>query len=306
MVAFPGRLPFEVVACNIFYAGRLCCIFPVRADKALVKDVLTCTPLTPSTYKSHHPDDTDDPDAVGGSSEDEAEGLEEIPGVSHHLQKPPRPEPTLVPTPTPTPVPAEEEGVIKVQKRDLKRAQGILKDILAGRKIRAGSGASCEDVPFQVPIVEAGDKDCSLCHQSFSLTKALRHHMRTHTGEMGWVCEKCSKVLSTRAMLDLHVAGCGKQDKQHNCQACGKGYTTKQALVAHIKAKHGPPPTTKELTCPICEKVFKELKTMREHIATHKGPLPCPVEGCTDGPFSLPKWLNRHLAKRHGFLAGKQ
>ena len=306
MVAFTGCLPFEVVACNIFYAGHLHRIFPVRTDKELVKDVLTCTPLTPSTYKSRHPDDTDDPDAVGGSSEDEAEGLEEIPGVSHHLQKPPRPEPTLEPTPTPTPVPAEEEGVIKMQKRDLKRAQGILKDILAGRKIRAGSGASCEDVPFQVPIVEAGDKDCSLCCQFFSLTKALRHHMKTHTGEMGWVCEKCSKVLSTRAMLNLHVAGCGKQDKQHNCQACGKGYTTKQALVAHIKAKHCPPPTTKELTCPICEKVFKVLKMMHEHIATHKGPFPCPVEGCTNGPFSLPKQLNRHLAERHGFSAHKQ
>ena len=185
MVTFAGCLPFEVVACNIFYAGRLHHIFPVRADKALMKDVLTCTPLTPSTYKSCHPDDTDDPDAVGGSSEDEAEGLEEVPGVSRHLQKPPWPEPTLEPTPTPTPVPSEEEGVIKVQKRDLKRSQSILKDILAGRKIRTGNGASCEDVPFQVPIVEAGDKDCSLCHQSFSLTKALRHHMKTHMGEKG-------------------------------------------------------------------------------------------------------------------------
>ena len=101
MVAFASRLPFEVVACNIFYAGHLPCVFPVRADKALVKDVLTCTPLTPSTYKFRHPDDLD---AVGGSSEDEAEGLGENPGVSHRLQKPPRPEPTLEPTPTPTPV----------------------------------------------------------------------------------------------------------------------------------------------------------------------------------------------------------
>ena len=184
--------------------------------------------------------------------------------------------------------------------------QSILKDILASRKIRVGSGASCEDVPFQVPIVEAGDRDCSLCRQSFSSTKALRHHMKTHTGETGWACEKCSKVLSTRTMLNLHMASCGKPNKQHNCQACDKGYSTKQALVAHIKAKHSPPPTTKELTCPVCGKLFKVLKTMREHVATHKGPFPCPVVGCTDGSFSLPKRLNRHLAKRHGFLARKQ
>ena len=145
---FAGHLPFKVVACHIFYAGHLHRIFLVRADKTLVKDVLTCTQLAPSTYKSHHPEDTDNPNAVGDSSEDEAEGLEEILGVAHHLQKPPQPEPTPeLPSP-PTPVPAEEEGMIQVQKRDLKRAQSILKDILAGRKTRAGSGASCEDVSF--------------------------------------------------------------------------------------------------------------------------------------------------------------
>ena len=85
---FTGRLPFKLVACHIFHAGRLRRIFLVRADEALVKDVLMCTQLTPSTYKSQHPEDTDDPDAVWGSSEDEAEGLDEIPGVARRLQKP--------------------------------------------------------------------------------------------------------------------------------------------------------------------------------------------------------------------------
>ena len=264
-----GRLPFKLVACHISDAGCLHRIFSVRANKELIKDVLTCTALTPSTYKTQHPDDTDDSEVVGGSSEDEAEGLEEILGVSRCLQKPAQPEPTLEPTPTPSSAPTEEEGVIKVQKKDLKRAQGILKDILEGRKVRAASGASCDDVPFEVPTVEAGDKDCNLCHQSFSSTRALRHHMKTHTDETGWVCEKCGKILSTKAMLDLHMASCGKKDKQHNCQSCNKGYTTKQALMAHLKVKHRPALTAEELTCPTCGKVFRLIKTMREHLATH-------------------------------------
>ena len=121
--------------------------------------------------------------------------------MSHHPQKPPQPEPTPEPTPTPSSAPTKEEGVIKVQKKDLKRAQGILKDILAGRKVRAASGASCDEVPFEVPTVEAGDKDCNLCHQSFSLTRALRHHMKTHTGEKGCVCEKCGKICPPRQCL---------------------------------------------------------------------------------------------------------
>ena len=73
-----GRLPY-------LSQQSLASYLSVRANKELVKDVLTCTALTPSTYKARHPDDTDDSDAVGGSSEDEAEGMEEVLGVSQHL-----------------------------------------------------------------------------------------------------------------------------------------------------------------------------------------------------------------------------
>ena len=127
------------------------------------------------------------------------------------LQRPAGPEPSPAP-PSPPSAPTEE-GIIKVQKKDLKRAQGIIGDILAGRKVRAVSGASCEDVPFQLPTVQAGDRDCSLCHQSFASTKALKHHQKTHTGDTGWSCEVCGKVLSTKLMLKLHTASCGKSTK---------------------------------------------------------------------------------------------
>ena len=62
-------------------------LLPVRANRELVKDVLTCRPLESSAYKSHHPDDTDDQNVVGMSSEDEAEGMEDILGVSRRLNK---------------------------------------------------------------------------------------------------------------------------------------------------------------------------------------------------------------------------
>ena len=133
----------------------------VRANRELVKDVLTCRPLENSVYKSRHPDDTDDPDAVGMSSEDEAEGMGDILGVSRRLNKPPPAGPLL-----PEPPVLEEEGMIKVPK-DLKRAQGILKDILGGRKVHA----TWEEVPFEVPEVQAGDTNCELCY-TFHIRKS--------------------------------------------------------------------------------------------------------------------------------------
>ena len=77
-------------------------------------------------------------------------------------------------------------------------------------------------------------------------------------------------------------------------------------VVAHLKAKHGPPPTVKQLTCPTCSKVFKLVKTMQEHMASHKGPFFCRVEGCNVGPFALPKHLNHHMEERNGFSARKE
>ena len=191
--------------------------------------------------------------------------------ISRRLNKPPAAEPL-----PPEPPVLEEEGMIKVPKKDLKRAQGILKDILAGRKVHV-TGATREEVPFKVPEVQAGDTNCELCWQSFKSTRSLCCHMKTHTGDTGWSCDQCGTMLASRAMSELHQKSCG-QEKGHWCQVCKKDYTTKQALVAHLKVKHGPAPTVEQLTCPTCSKVFK---TMREHMAFHKDPFFCRVEGCT-------------------------
>ena len=67
--------------------------FAVKADSNLMKDVLTCLPLVPSQYKSHHPDNTDEPNDIGVSSEDEAEGMEDVLGISRKLHWPSPAEP---------------------------------------------------------------------------------------------------------------------------------------------------------------------------------------------------------------------
>ena len=114
-----------MVACNV-YLGLFVPLLSAQANKELVKDVLTCRPLESLVYKSCHPDDTNDPDTISVSSEDE--GMEDILGVSRMLSKPP----PVEPLPPELAVP-EEEGIIKVPKKDFKRAQNILKDILAGK-----------------------------------------------------------------------------------------------------------------------------------------------------------------------------
>ena len=61
-------------------------LLSVLADSSLLKSVLECSPLKASSWKDHHPLDTEDKVAVGLASEDEVEGLDAVTGVSHQFQ----------------------------------------------------------------------------------------------------------------------------------------------------------------------------------------------------------------------------
>ena len=177
----------------------------MRANTNLVKDVLTCHPLVPSLYKSCHLNDTDEPNNVGGSSEDEAEGMEEVLGVTRRLYKPSLAQPSPAqPSPAqPSPEAPKDRDTIRVPKKDLKWVAKLLQDLSAGKKVKLPASASREEVPFDVPDVKAGETTCALCHQAFKSTRSLRRHLKTHTGETDYSCQ-CGKVLASRVMLDLH------------------------------------------------------------------------------------------------------
>ena len=80
-----------------------------------------------------------------------------------------------------------------------------------GRKVCPSAGATQEDVPFRVPEVQVGDTSCELCHQSFKSTHSLHCHMKRHTGDTGWSCDWCGKVLASKVMYELHMKGCSQE-----------------------------------------------------------------------------------------------
>ena len=125
----------------------------MRADANLAKDVLTCHPLVPSLYKSRHPDNTDEPNDVGGSSEDEAEGMEEVLGVTRRLYKPSPAQPSPAqPSPAqPSPEAPEDRDTVRVPRKDLNRVAKLLQDLSAGIKVKLPASTSREEVPFTVP-----------------------------------------------------------------------------------------------------------------------------------------------------------
>ena len=270
-----------------------------------------------SEYKNRHPDNTDEPQDMGLSSDDEATGLKEQIGIARRitLSRPylsgPSTAPGTVgpagPSGPPTEPPA---GFVKLGPDEVVISKGVLWGIKRGAELAlkstlpasfSSATASAGDLPFDVPQLLKHAVHCTFCRKDFPTSKVLRRHLRMHRGETNYICQKCGKHLASSCMMDMHGASCGSKEFLHNCQACGKGYHTKQALVQHLKVHH-PPASEKECTCPDCKVVFNLVKTMREHWATHRGPIPCPVEDCPT-VFSLPKHCNHHLQEKHGFDA---
>ena len=246
-----------------------------------------CSDIQMSAYKQRHLDDTDEPQDVGLSSEDEIAGMAEQVGVSRRImtQSPGAPTssrskaPSSAPEgepkgdPAPAPQPSLPEGCVKLGPDEVVIQKGILRGIKRGAELAlrgnlpanfsAGS-ATAGDVPFQLDPRSEDNVYCPLCRKDLSNPRALRCHLRIHQGKTRNICKKCGKHLASRKMMAMHEESCGSTEYKHNCASCGKGYHSKQALLQHLKIHQGQAPV-EDRTCPDCREVFNLVKTMREH-----------------------------------------
>ena len=286
---------------------------------------MVCEDVSMSAYKIRHPNDTDDPQDIGLSLDDEATGMEEQIGIAWQIMVS-HPERSVLPSYSQgraaTP-PAEDQtpstgtsgpsgeppaGFVRLGPDEVVIKKAVLCGIKRGAELAlkghlpasfSVGSASAGDVPFAIPKPSKDEVHCTFCRKDFSSAKALRGHLRMHEGKPVHMCAKCGRHLVSRVTMEIHQHSCGSQHYPHNYVTCGKGYHSKQALLQHLKV-HQPPTSVEECTCLDYKQVFNLVKTMKEHRAMHRGPFPCPVEDCP-AVFSLPTHRNCHLREKHGF-----
>ena len=178
---------------------------------------MVCGDVSMSAYKIRHPDDTDDPQDVGLSSDDEATGMEEQIGIARRIMVS-RPDRSVSPpysqgraaTPpaedrapsTGTSGPSGEPpaSFVRLGPDEVVIKKALLHGIKRGAKLAlkvhlptsfSVGPASAGDVPFAIPKPSKDEDHCTFCRKDFPSAKALRRHLRMHEGKSVYVCSKC-------------------------------------------------------------------------------------------------------------------
>ncbi|KAH9519437.1 hypothetical protein Btru_002625 [Bulinus truncatus] len=137
------------------------------------------------------------------------------------------------------------------------------------------------------------------CHKSFTGRSKLELHIRSHTDERPFICDKCGNGFRGSQELRAHRLT-HTSEKPHHCVKCDKSFKLLSSLKRHLLYHDGgefPFPCT----YPECEKAFKSKYDLKCHNRLHTGerPYKCPEPGCGMA-FRIPCQFTMHKRSHTG------
>ncbi|CAH1256669.1 SYCP3 [Branchiostoma lanceolatum] len=119
---------------------------------------------------------------------------------------------------------------------------------------------------------------CSRCEKLFSTQDYLDRHVKTHgdtSGVKQFKCPHCSYSTDLSKDLKRHMLT-HTGERPHKCLTCGKGFTRKSNLKRHQRVHTGENP----YRCEECGRSFNQQQHLTRHMLTHSGQKPYKCEHC--------------------------
>ena len=139
---------------------------------------------------------------------------------------------------------------------------------------------------------------CHDCGKEFSTEEGLKNHIQnSHVDVKVWKCEyaNCSYQTKFRSCFRDHmIRHSGKKNFQCEWYGCGKVFSTRRDLSAHVNFGHR---GIRRFTCeyPECDASFKDSNRLKHHEYTHTGerPYKCNYRDC-EARFKQIPHLKKH------------
>ncbi|KOB68593.1 Uncharacterized protein OBRU01_18106, partial [Operophtera brumata] len=130
--------------------------------------------------------------------------------------------------------------------------------------IQLGSPGPDETNQKRIPAV------CPNCNRTFSNKYNMLNHMKSHAKDAKtskFVCE-CGKSYSTRGNLVAHIRIAHTEELPHRCSDCGEGFPTRSTRDIHSRLHSGARP----FSCAFCPLSFRSKNSQDKHQETHVPP----------------------------------
>ncbi|KAL3981023.1 mannosyl-oligosaccharide alpha-1,2-mannosidase [Sarotherodon galilaeus] len=111
-------------------------------------------------------------------------------------------------------------------------------------------------------------------------------------------CTICSQIFTTESQLQKHLREHEINDKPHRCDHCPQTFNVEFNLTLH-RSTH----STSDFTCPVCNKKFSRIASLKSHIMLHEKEENLICAECGD-EFVLQSQLSLHLEEHRKELSG--
>jgi len=137
--------------------------------------------------------------------------------------------------------------------------------------------------------------ECIECGKVLGTKSGMQNHMRIHTGDKPYSCDRCPAVFGQGVSLTLHIRQKHTGEKPYSCEVCEKRFYCKGEMNKHFRVHTGEKP----YQCEICEKHFAQNSAYTEHVRRHTGEKPHKCHIC-ERAFSGSSNLKRHMLVHSG------
>ncbi|XP_053949442.1 zinc finger protein 429-like [Anastrepha ludens] len=170
----------------------------------------------------------------------------------------------------PHPVRILEDAVV-IERKDVPSKSSIAEAADNGNTIEYGNAADVEAISNRDEFDDEEDVDWDESNGDNE-----NHILKKPRKPKEYTCAHCQKSYTTERILKLHINMKHLRPKDFKCAQCHAEFTEQRSLDSHMRKEHI------GFSCTLCERVYKNSRSLRVHLQSHKGlkEFICKYENC--------------------------